>query len=73
MGLLAAILLVVWLGGIVATAYSVVWTVKNGEGEIPDRTRLVLETNPVAFSIMLSILVVAWPATLAFSLATKRK
>lgn len=73
MELLALLLVAIWVAGIGATAYSVVYFVKNGEGELHEKFQLVLDTNPVAVLVVLTVLIVAWPATLAFSIATKRK
>lgn len=73
MGLLAAILLAVWLVGIGVTAFSVVHTVKHNDDETTQRFRQVLDEYPFGVTAILTVLVLFWPATLAFSLATKRK
>lgn len=73
MGLLSAILLAVWLGGIGFTAFSVVQFVKKGEGDLHERFTTVLEDHPGPILAVLTVLTVFWPATLVFSIATKRK
>jgi hypothetical protein len=75
MGLLAAILLAIWLLGIIVTAASVAFTLKaeeNGDNVLPADVRAAMDTYPVIFSITLTVFVVFWPATLVYKLATRK-
>lgn len=73
MELLSAFLLAVWLGGIVLTALSVVKFVKTGEGELHERFTTMLNVAPGPILALLTVLIVMWPATLVYSIATRRK
>ena len=75
MGLFAAILLAIWLLGIIVTAASVAFTLKadqNGEEVIPADVRVAMDTYPVLFGVILTIFVAFWPATLIYKLATRK-
>lgn len=73
MELLSVILVAVWLVGILLTAFSVVYTFKHDNGPVTQQFRTVMDVNPVVVTAFLAVLIIAWPATLAYSLATKRK
>jgi NADH:ubiquinone oxidoreductase subunit 6 (subunit J) len=73
MGLLAAILLAIWLVGIVVMLVSVVYTFETDDSEQTEKVRLAVDLQPAFMIAVLSILIAAWPATLAYSLATRRK
>lgn len=59
--------------GIVVTAFSVVAFVKNGEGELHEQYTTVLESHPGPLLAITTVLTVFWPATLVYSIATRRK
>jgi len=71
--LLSAILLAVWLGGIAYTIFSVVHFVKKGEGELHEKFTEALEAYPIPLLAITTVLTVFWPATLVYSIATRRK
>lgn len=73
MELLAAILLAVWLVGIAFTVTQMVLFFKYGEGELRDRLQEGMEQAPVLLTAIMTVLIVFWPATLAYSIATKGK
>ena len=73
MELLSAVLLVVWLVGIVLTAFSVVHFVNKGEGELHEQYLTALETHRGPLLAITTVLTVFWPATLVYSNATRRK
>jgi uncharacterized membrane protein YecN with MAPEG domain len=71
--LLSAVLLVVWLVGVVLTAFSVVHFVTKGEGELHERYLTRLETHGGLLLVITTVLTVFWPATLVYGIATRRK
>lgn len=73
MELLSQILLAIWLVGVVANVASVVHFTKKGDGELHDRFVDALDMAPIPVLGLLTVLIVAWPATLLVSIATKRK
>lgn len=73
MELLAAILVATWLVGIAYTTTQSVLFYKRGEGELADTFRDIAAQNPPLVFGLLTVLIVAWPATLAYSLVQKRK
>ena len=73
MELLAVTLLVVWLVGIVASAISIVAFAKRGEGALHNELTTMLDEAPGPILAMLTVLIVFWPATLVYNIATRRK
>jgi len=74
MGLLSAILVAVWLVGIVWSVYGVVTTLKSeSQDEVVVRFQEALDGQPVPVLLVLTVLIVAWPATLVYSLVMKGK
>jgi uncharacterized membrane protein YecN with MAPEG domain len=74
--LISAVLLVVWLVwlvGVVLTAFSVVHFVNKGEGELHERYLTRLETDRGPLLVVTTVLTVFWPATLVYGIATRRK
>lgn len=56
-----------------ASAFSVVQFMKKGEGELHDEFSTLLDTAPNFTLATLTVLIVFWPATLAYNIATRRK
>ncbi len=73
MGLLATVLVVGWLIGIVLFIWSTVYVYQNDDSEQTQRVRDAMDNDPVGMSLALTVLILAWPATLAFALHQKRK
>lgn len=73
MGLLAVIILSVWLVGIIVSAASVAYTLKHDTSDLTIQAQLAMETNPTLVGIVLTLAIVFWPATLTYSLVTGKK
>ena len=56
-----------------ASAFSMVQFMKRGEGELYDEFSTLLDTAPNFTLATLTVLIVFWPATLAYNIATRRK
>lgn len=72
MGLLTIILFIIWLVGVAALAGASVYTFQTDESEETERIRDAFDARPVSFSLILIVLILAWPATVTYSLATRR-
>jgi len=71
--LLAAILLGLYLFGVVFFAVGSVYSLKRRESEEAVQFELMAEMVPLLAYGVLTILVVAWPATLAYNIYTQSR
>jgi cytochrome bd-type quinol oxidase subunit 2 len=70
--LLGTILAVVWLLGVAVMGYCTGYTLKHDDSEQTQLIRSIGDVNPIGLTLVLTVLILGWPATLAYSL-TKRK
>lgn len=73
MEFLAATLVVVWLLGIAVMTGCVVYTFKHDTSEQTETIRDAMEVNPGLLFGLIAMLIIAWPGTLVYAVATKRK
>lgn len=73
MGIVALVLLIVWLLGIVVMTASVIMALKDEKSQTPEvlAMRMAAEINPVAVTLVLSLVIFVWPASLLYGALKK--
>lgn len=73
MEVLAIILLAVWLIGMFVIGVCVSWAVKNDTSEQTRQIQARMDQDPGLMLGLLSLIIFAWPATLVYAAAKRKK
>lgn len=73
MGIFAAVLLIVWMLGIVVLAASVISAVRdeNNQNESVLAMRDAMEVNATAVALLLTLVILVWPVSLTYGALKK--